>query len=153
MTHPCFYRMEYGLGEQSSIARFTPSMFPCRVSALKSHTWVKQPLVDRSEVNWINLGVVWDELLVRRFKHGVSSELSLDRVKNWLEWRENQHPECFPRWVLRMSLLSFHRIQAVFWLADPNWQVCTENNFLQCPSTENTHLDQTEPFHEGSGVN
>lgn len=44
-------------------------------------------------------------------------------------------------------------LQAVFLLADPNWQVHTENNFLQCPSTENTHLGQTEPFHEGSGVN
>ena len=40
-----------------------------------------------------------------------------------------------------------------FLLADPNWQVRTANNFLQCPSTENTHLDQTEPFHEGRGVN
>ena len=64
----------------------------------------------------MNLGFVWDKLLVRWFKHGISSELSLDRDKNWLEWRENQHPKCFPQWVLRMSLLSFHHIQAVFLL-------------------------------------
>ena len=156
--------MEYPLGWQSPIASFTPSRFPCSVSALKTHTWVKQRLFDGSGANClcvelcnqtrhVNLSVIWDEPIVRWFKCGVSSELSFDSDKNWLEWRENQHPKCFPQWVLRMSLLSFHCIQAVFLLADPNWQVHTENNFLQCPSTENTHSGQTEPFHEGSGVN
>ena len=70
------------------------------------------------------------------------------------------------KWKVKMKLLSHVRLLATprtaayqaplstgFLLADPNWQVHTENNFLQCPSTENTHLDQTEPFHEGSGVN
>ena len=35
----------------------------------------------------------------------------------------------------------------------PNWQVLTQDISLQCLRNENTHLRQTEHFHEGSGGN
>ena len=39
--------------------------------------------------------------------------MSLDCTKNWLLWRESQHPQCFPQWVWGWNSLGF-----------PGWEHC-----------------------------
>lgn len=162
MTYSCFHRMRAVLASRPQLSCPHTSCF-----LTVSQHW-KYTLESK---NLLIVEMVWTDcsLCVKlcnqtsHYEPRCSMRWALSKVfrqnsllivtKNRPEWRENQHAKCFPRWVFKMLHSSFHCIQAVFLLADSNWQVHTKNKSKQCPSTENRHLCQTQPFHEGSGVN
>ena len=55
----------------------------------------------------MSLGVVGDELLVLNSKHSVSLRKLPACAKNWLSWRENQHPKHLHRWVCKWNIIVF----------------------------------------------
>ena len=162
MTYSCFHRMRAVLASRPQLSCSHPSCF-LTVSQHWKYTLESNNL-SMMEMGWtdcslcVKLRNQTSHYEPRCSMRPAPSKVFLQNslliaAKNRPEWRENQHSECFPRWVFKMSHSSFHRVKAVFLPADFNWQVHTKNKSKQCPSTENRHLGQTQPgFHEGSGV-
>jgi len=100
----------------------------------------------------MNQSVVLNKFLVRRSKQaffqkshlaGARIDCSEDRISTQNVFLVD----------LRMKHSNFQRGRTVFLLTEPSWKVPAQHIALLCPSTENTNLGQSEPFHEGSCVN
>ena len=100
----------------------------------------------------MNIGVLGDELLVRRSQHSVSIR-SVTCLCQQLTGEERTSTQSVFLGGFEGETFQLSEGENTVFVSRPNWLVHTQDISLQCLRTENTHLRQTEHFHEGSGRN
>lgn len=123
------------------------SNVPHSVPGLKIHTWDKLNL---SMKEWAELGVLcvmrgikvnerwylWTLLFYETSSQCEDPSALLPLVvslpcTNWLEWREQQYPSCFPRWLWEWDILAFKGWENCFCQLNLNGRF-TPSLFLCC---------------------